>query len=65
LSEQAGFSFLSEATDVQMKTNDLANGQGGYLQAGNSTILTAFQPMICIANLLIMKILKEHTSRHT
>jgi hypothetical protein len=32
----SGFSFLSKATDVPMKTTDLAKGDF-YLQAGNTT----------------------------
>jgi hypothetical protein len=44
---------------VPTKAANLAKGQGGYinLQAENTLILTAFQPMIWIADLLLMKIL--------
>jgi hypothetical protein len=52
-----GFSFLSEETDVSMKTINLAKGQGGYLnyRLKVQLILLAFVLIIWIVNLFIMK----------
>jgi hypothetical protein len=55
-----------EATDVPTKTTDLAKDQEGYLNIQaekQQPILTAFQPMIYRAKLLIMKTLYVCTSQ--